>query len=54
MLEGFVDLYSQRSTGKKNMLVNHMAFTTFRKHKYTEGVVKRTVDYIFIAKNEYF
>jgi len=38
--------------GDKTPEKQHPAFTTF-KYRKNEGWVKKTVDYIFISKNEY-
>jgi len=51
MKSAFTDLYSlaQGPVAERE----HPAFTTFKFHAQ-EGWVKRTVDYIFIAKNDYY
>jgi len=55
MNSGFKDLYSvmQEQAGETSPEKQHPALTTF-KYREKEGWVKRTVDYIFIAKNRYF
>ena len=53
----FLDLYTlkkiQEKTLKKNQIENYPAFTTF-KFRDEEGYVKRTIDYMFLAENNYF
>ena len=47
----FSDLYSEIAEELK--LDEHMPFTTF-KYRQNEGWVKRTIDYMFIARNDYY
>jgi len=54
MNSSFIDLYTV--IHKDLPLLeqeDHPNFTTF-KYRKKEGWVKRTIDYIFIAKNNYF
>ena len=48
----FVDLYSLVTINKKQNEY-HQPFTTF-KYRKKEGWIKRTIDYIFIQKNNYY
>jgi hypothetical protein len=54
MNSAFQDLYSimKHQEGDKTPEKQHPAFTTF-KYRKNEGWVKKTVDYIFIGKNQY-
>jgi len=51
MESDFVDLYSLIKLKPSN--VHHPPFTTF-KYRKKEGWVKRTIDYIFMQKNNFF
>ena len=54
MLKSFKDLFSLIPNNKKGQKrAKQPDFTTF-KYRKKEGWVKRTIDYIFIAKNDYF
>ena len=56
MESSFLDLYTlkmiQEKTLKKNQLENYPAFTTF-KYREESGYVKRTIDYMFFAENNF-
>ena len=53
----FIDLYSivkvQSKQFSEDHLKNHQSFTTY-KFREESGFVKRTIDYMFFAENEYY
>lgn len=56
MESGFLDLYTlkmfQEKLLNKNQIENYPAFTTF-KYRDEGGYVKRTIDYMFFADNNF-
>jgi len=57
METAFTDLYSivmaEEGRLSEEKAKNYPAFTTF-KYREESGYVKRTIDYFFLAKNQYF